>query len=280
MKFAVLLSVILTSSILSAADAPAPGAAETPEAINARGFAAHQVRNLGEASKHYKKLLALEPPAEPTPAQRELAQKFAPRLFNVATEFFPLKDIVAIVHSDRPVIGYHLFWEDDIGYPSDNEPCDHEIVWVEYDPARGEVTKISTYFHGRLLGGAEAVADAMAHGGRPWIGVEWGFHGSISVGGLAEAEPTLRRHWELAHVQAKNLPRDPLARGWPREYAGDFDAYRAFSEPLDTASELDKRGLVYVSRWPTATLNRWCLRYNFAAKPEWPWLVKPEAVKP
>jgi hypothetical protein len=30
-----------------------------------------------------------------------------------------------------------------------------------------------------------------------------------------------------------------------------------------------------VSRWANATLNRYCLRYNFSAKTEWPWLAVP-----
>ena len=37
---------------------------------------------------------------------------------------------------------------------------------------------------------------------------------------------------------------------------------------LDSA--LRERELVYVSRWANATINRYCLRYNFAAKTEWP----------
>src|SRR3954464_3464469 len=109
-------------------------AAEDLAALNAQGFAAHLKRNLGDSTPLYKKLLQLDPPAVPTVEQRARVLKFAPRLHTVPQEFFPLKDIVAIIHPNKPVIGYHLFWEDDIGFPSDNDPCDHEIVWVEYDP--------------------------------------------------------------------------------------------------------------------------------------------------
>ena len=65
---------------------------------------------------------------------------FAPRLVLVRGEFFPLKDIAAILHPEKPIIAYHLFWEDDLGFPSDNDPCDHEVVWIEYDPASLRVT--------------------------------------------------------------------------------------------------------------------------------------------
>ncbi len=246
--------------------------AESLEELAERAAAAHRQRNIGDASGLYGRMLQLEPPALPTDAQRELALKLAPRLHAVAGEFFPLKDIVAILHPDRPVIAYHLFWDDDIAYPADNEPCDHEIVWVEYDPGTHSVTRVSTYFHGHVVGAAVAVEDANAHGGRPWIGVEWGFHGSVPW--RAESEPVvdeiLRKHWQFAHE--RTLPEHPLARGWPRAFAGDYAAYLAFADANDPRPLLRERELIYVSRWATATINRRCLRYNFAAKTEWPWL--------
>src|SRR5262245_24922253 len=109
------------------------------EAINAEAQIAHGKRNLGDATPLYKQLLAAEPPATPTAEQRALVLKFAPRLHNVPNEFFPLKDIAVILHPEKPVIAYHLFWEDDLGFPSDNDPCDHEVVWVEYDRASQRV---------------------------------------------------------------------------------------------------------------------------------------------
>jgi hypothetical protein len=45
-----------------------------------------------------------------------------------------------------------------------------------------------------------------------------------------------------------------------------------FGVAFDPVSLLMKRELIYVSRWPNASINRYCLRYNFAAKLEWPWL--------
>jgi hypothetical protein len=250
-------------------------AAEDLAALNAQGFAAHLKRNLGDSTPLYKQLLQLDPPRAPTVEQRALVLRFAPRLHNVPHEFFPLKDIVAILHPEMPVIGYHLFWEDDLGFPSDNDPCDHEIVWVEYDPASLKVVRVSTYFHGRVLESAAAVAEANAHDGRPWIGVEWGFHGSIPFQTLA-TDPTtvekLKEHWTLAH-NGQKLPRDPLARGWPTEFTGTFGDYVQLSVPNDPVPMLRERDLIYVSRWVDATINRYCLRYNFAAKLEWPWLL-------
>ncbi len=248
-------------------------AAESPADLNAAAVAAHGKRDLGTASALYRRLLAADAPAEANAEQRALARQFAPRLLLVAGEFFPLKDIVAILHPDKPLIGYHLFWEDDLGFPSDNDPCDHEVVWVEYDPATRRATRVSTYWHGRIVSTEAAATDANSHGGRPWIGVEWGFHGSVpwqALGTVPEVDRILRDHWDKAHHRMKNQTPDPLARGWPREFAGDFAAFTKWTVPFDPRPMLRERGLVFVSRWPNATLNRWALRYNFAAKTEWP----------
>jgi hypothetical protein len=247
------------------------------EAINTAAQLAHGKRNLGDATPLYKQVLAAEPPAAPTADQRALVLKFAPRLFNVPQEFFPLKDFAAILHPDKPIIGYHLFWEDDLGFPSDNDPCDHEVVWVEYDPASQRVTAVHAYWHGRIVTTDAAAAEANAHAGRPWIGVEWGFHGSVpwqAPGKVKVVDDILRDHWNVAHNTLKTRLRDPLARGWPTEYAGDFAAFTTFTVPNDPRPLLRERELIYVSRWANATLNRYCLRYNFAAKTEWPWLAK------
>ncbi|HEX2862771.1 MAG TPA: hypothetical protein VHN79_14080, partial [Lacunisphaera sp.] len=151
-----------------------------------------------------------------------------------------------------------------------NDPCDHEIVWVEYDPASLQVTRVSTYFHGRILAPEAAIAEANAGGGRAWIGTEWGFHGSIPWGGLDAAEPILRRHWERARVGRAGPP-NPLARGWPEKYPGSFADYLKFAGEIDPRTLLRQRDIIWVSRWPMAALNRYGLRYNVAVKADWPW---------
>lgn len=253
----------------------AASAADDIEKLNTEAQAAHGKRDLGTASGLYKRIVAAEAPEEADANVRARVLKFAPRLFKVAGEFFPLKDIVAIVHPERPVIGYHLFWEDDLGFPSDNDPCDHEVVWVEHDAAGEKVMRVWTYWHGRVVTTDAAAEEANRHGGRPWIGVEWGFHGSLpwqAVGNVAVVDQILRDHWTRAQAGAKP-PFDPLARGWPRKYEKDFAAFTTFAVAQDPRPMLRERGLIYVSRWANATINRYCLRYNFAAKTEWPWLA-------
>jgi hypothetical protein len=264
---------ILTCLIIAGAVETFAADSASLEAINAAAQAAHAKRNLGDSTPLYKQLLAAEPPATPSAEQRMLVLRFAPRLHNVPHEFFPLKDIAAILHPEKPIIAYHLFWEDDLGFPSDNDPCDHEIVWVEYNRANLRVTRVSTYFHGRIASTEAAADDANAHDGRPWIGVEWGFHGSVpwqAMGKVKFVDDILREHWNNAHQGFRSRAPDPLARGWPTEYSGDFAAFTSFSVQNDPRPLLRERDLIYVSRWANATLNRYCLRYNFAAKTEWP----------
>lgn len=242
---------------------------------------AHGKRALNEASALYDRILAEEPPRLPTAAEQALVTRYAPRLFHPQGEFFGLKDIVAIVHPEKPVIAYHLFWEDDYGFPSDNDPCDHEIVWVTYAPDSGKVTQVSTYFHGHVITTHEAVEDANRHNGRPWIGIEWGFHGSTPLGAIGNVpyvDATLDRHWKRASQQNQR-PRDPLARGWPERYSGSFEAYSRFEVAGDLTRRLQEENLMYVSRWANATLNRYCLRYNFSAKLEWPWQWQPKPAR-
>jgi len=246
--------------------------ATDPATLNDQAQAAHRQRRLNEASKLYDQLLKLDTPVEPTAPQKELVLRFAPRIHTVAGEFFPLKDVVAIIHPDKPIIGYRLFWEDDLAFPSDGDPCDHEIIWIEYDPASLQVTRVATYFHGEILTPEKAPAEANSAGGRAWIGTEWGFHGSVPWGGLEAATPTLRKHWERARLGRQGPP-NPLARGWPEKYPGSFDDYLKFAEPVDPRVLLQQKDIIWVSRWPMAVLNRYGLRYNVAVKADWPWTV-------
>jgi hypothetical protein len=243
--------------------------------LNARAMAFHERRCLDDASELYRKILALAPPAAPSPDQVAAVLRYAPRLYTVAGEFFPLSDVAAIVYPDKPVIGYHLFWGDDIDYPDDNDPIDHEVVWIEYDPITKAVVRVSAYFHEDILQGDPAVRDANANGGRAWIGVEWGKHGSLpwDAAGIRSGRPNqeLKKNWEVLHTQGTRAPDHPLARGWPRRFSGDFDAYRDFSTLVDPSPLLKAKQMIKVGRWANAILDQHFLPYNFSPKQEWPW---------
>ena len=258
-----------------------------------RGVDFHLRRSLDEASAEYAKALALDPPRVPTAEQRRLVERFAPRVFVTASEPFTLRDAAAIVHPDGGVIAYHLFWDDDIDFPDDNDPCDHELVWVRYTQD-GRLSGFETYFHGRVIdGGAAALEDARAHDQRPAVYAQWGKHGSMPAGWRKqeiEADPgdaeaaylpadtpiTLERyHRAVFQKLVKEGPRaanHPLARrgGWPRRFEGTWTDFSTFPRTVDLLALLRTRRMVMVSQWNSATINQYFLRYNFKPKLEWP----------
>ena len=122
-------------------EVPAPAVAAAQEK-NDEAVAHHLESRLKDARQLYAQVLELDPPLRPTSGELELVKRYAPLLYTTPTEPLPLKDVVVIIHPDRPLIAYHLFWEDDIDFPDDSEPCDHEEVWVSYAPEGGQVTGV------------------------------------------------------------------------------------------------------------------------------------------
>jgi hypothetical protein len=238
--------------------------------------------------------LELEPPRDPAPVELQLVRRFAPRVYTTSTEFFPLKDFAAILHPDGRLIAYHFFWEDDIDFPDDNDPCDHEVMWVDYSSDGRTIDRIWTYFHGRILSGAEAsLLDARRHGMRPRVNVQWGKHGSMPAGWdalpIAASEGdielkyfppdrplTLKQYNEATFrklsTEGRRLIDHPMARrlGWPERFAGTWKDFVDFSRSIEPLKFLERTKMVRVSRWNSATINQHFLPYNFRPKTEWP----------
>ena len=257
-----------------------------------RGVEFHIKRCLDEASQEYAAALKLDPPAEATAEQTALARHFLPRLFTTTSEPFRLQDFAVILHPNRRLIAYHLFWEDDIDFPEDNDPCDHEVLWVEYSEDHKTITGISTYFHGRILrGGSEAIQEAKAHAGRPRINVQWGKHGSLLLGWeklpiVAVEDDAEKKFYPLGRQitlldynrgtyekltkEGRRLLEHPLGRGWPNKFVGSWQDFTNFSVLVDPGALLTSKQMIRVSRWNSATINQHFLRYNFRPKTEWP----------
>jgi glycerophosphoryl diester phosphodiesterase len=268
--------------------------AQDPEPATTRAAQAnayHLERRLDEASAQYRELLSLEPPTAPDGNQRAAIFRFAPRVFQVSGDPFGLKDVAAIHHPTEPVIAYHFFWEDDIDFPDDNDPCDHEVVWVRYDPNTMRVVSFHTYFHGRILSSPDAIAEAVRNGQRPLVNVQWGKHGSLPYGWeklsiRPDSGDIERDYLELdkvvslldynmaayrkLHTEGRRLPDHPLGRNWPRRFEGKWNDFIAFKKPIDIRPILDKNQFVAVSRWNNAVINQRFIAYNFRPKTEWP----------
>lgn len=241
-------------------------AAETPSIQNRLGETAHAHRRLAEASQHYAKALELDPPGAVTRTDLDRVQRLAPELVLHRTEPFRLRDVAVVIHPERPWIGYHLFWEDDLDFPEDNDPCDHEVIWVEFDRATDQVVAVHTYFHGTIL-------TQPLSGTRARVAIEWGKHGSLPLdpaGRLTDPPASLRNHWKRLHDSGRRLATHPLGRGWPTRFDGDFDDYARFDLPLDLRERLTDSNRIVRSRWPNAVLDQHLLPYNFAAKISWP----------
>ena len=181
----------------------------------------HLDGNLRRAGEQYRKVFELDPLIPLTKEEERLIQKFCPILLTTQEECFPLKDIVAVHHPSKPLIGYHLFWEDDYDFPDDYEPCDHEEVWVEYSPEKEEVTKVMSWFHARVLESEAAVEEARGNQQRPMIRIEWGKHGSLLCGWENMQEPLTGVHlpqWlreTYDHVKTGGrVPSHPLKKFW------------------------------------------------------------------
>ncbi len=268
--------------------------ADTAAAHHERGFEYHQRRCLDDASREYAEALRLDPPRELTASEWALVRRFAPRAYTTPTEFFPLKDFAAILHPTERLIAYHFFWEDDIDFPEDNDPCDHEVVWVQFAADRQTIEQVWTYFHGRILAGGEAaLREARQHAMRPRINVQWGKHGSllagweqmaiVATGGDAERnyyplnQPiTLKQYQEGTYrkftEEGRRLADHPIGvrLGWPRKFTGTWNDFTNFYRLIDARLWLNKSKLARVSRWNNATINQYFLPYNFRPKTEWP----------
>ena len=246
------------------------------------GYAYHLMRRLMEASSKYEIVLRLDPPQIPSEEFFKLSLKYAPRIFVNPKEYFKLKDLVAVIHPIKPIIAYNLFWEDDIDYPGDNDPSDHEVAWIEFNKNKGKVTGVYTYFHKAIFSTEEAVKDANLHNQRARINVEWGGHGSLplrweklhpevifeKISKRIKIKNMAQRYQELSK-SIKN-PNHPLAKDWPKKFKGSYKDFVTFSKYIELRRPLKKKKMVIISKWPNAVINQYFLNYNYFPKKQWP----------
>ena len=261
-----------------------------------RGVEFHNQRRLDEASREYARALSLDPPRPPSAAELTRSSGASPRACTRRRRSsFRSRTSPAVLHPTERLIAYHLFWEDDIDFPDDNDPCDHEVVWVQFARDGRSIERFWTYFHGRILeGGEAALRDAREHGMRPRVNVQWGKHGSMPHGWepmpiVADerrhrAAVPVRRDADLAaRLQPRHVaeaadggpPADRSSAGAPARLARSVRWRAGNSSSTSRASSIrlaliDRHRMVSVSRWNSAVINQQFLAYNFRPKTEWP----------
>ena len=239
----------------------------------------HEKRRLDEASALYDTVLSLESPKSPTEQQIFLAKRFLPRLNTTRNEPFELKDTVVVIHPDEEnrLIGYHLIWEDDIDYLTDNDPADHEIVWVKYSEDL-KVEAAWSFWHGEILSTSKAVADANRNNFRIQVHPQWGKHASLLLGWeeFIGIDASVAKHPNFESIEFSRLckERKPAVghytERWPRRFIGDLGDFLDFSVVIDMEQKLAKHNMIIVSRFANAVITRHFLPYNIRPKIDWP----------
>jgi len=239
----------------------------------------HRKRWLDEASTLYRTVLCLDKPREPTAEEVLLARRFLPRVCTTKSEPFALKDVVVVLHPNpqRRLVGYHLVWEDDIDFLTDNDPADHEVVWVKYSVER-TVERVWAYWHDQILTTSSAVADANANGGRVMVMTQWGKHGALLEGwrgkiGIDEVLPGHPEYqtMEFSRLKTNRKPSDvPYADRWPQRFEGGLEEFTSFPVQIDVEKKLDEHRMIVVSRYANAVISQWYLPYNIRPKDDWP----------
>lgn len=166
-----------------------------------------------------------------------LARALAPLLYLHKDEWFPLERVVAVLHSKRRIIGYHLLWKDDVhgSWVPFTVPTDEEVVWVGYD-STGAPSNVWTYWHGTILH-----ADWRDRG-RVAIDVQWGKHGSLPHGVVESDLPrfkSLKDFYALTWIGLPDIWLGKLTRPGPWCFCGGYARYRDYDKLLPLNDRID-----------------------------------------
>lgn len=239
---------------------------EDPYHLEQLAMLHHNRGRLDLARDLYAIVNRLDQPATPEERQAAAIARNCPIALTTSAECFALRDAAALHHPDEPLIAYHVFWEDDWNYPDDDEPCDHEVIWVRYHPSDLTPAAVSTYFHGRILTGRVPDTD-----GRPAVAFQWGTHGPLPTGwdALDGVAAALRRDFDAAR-RGGRAAEHPRKQGWPPRFPGAWGDYTRFERRIDPLPVLHRNRWIMRGRWANAVLYHYLVPYNFHAKREWP----------
>jgi len=191
-----------------------------------------------------------------------LARTLAPVLYLQRDESFPLERVVAVLHPTKPIIAYHLLWQDDVhgAWLPFTVPTDEEVIWVGYDSTHAP-TDLWTYWHGQILH-AEWPKTQVA------VDVQWGKHGSLPRHVVESDLPPLHR-LRVFYAFTYLLPDywlGKLNRPGPLCFCHGYRRYREFTRPLALGPRIS--AVVRDAR-PERTLVA-VFGENYSAKRLWP----------
>jgi hypothetical protein len=207
--------------------------------------------------------LAVPGHIEATDSGAVLARQLAPLLYLQRDEKFRLERVVAVVHPTKPVIAYHLLWQDDAhgAWAPFTRATDQEIVWVGYDRS-GAPTDMWTYWHGSILhadwrGKGQLIAD-----------VQWGKHGTLPRATRESDLPLMQRltNFYLLTWLVPDLWLGHVIREGPWCFCFGPARYRQFTIPLFLGDRLDA---VVRTANPDGALSA-VFGGGYSRKPPWP----------
>lgn len=167
----------------------------------------------------------------------QLATALAPLLYVQRDEWFPLERVVAVVNPTRPIISYHLLWQDDVhgSWIPFTVPTDEEVVWVGYDSTRAP-TDIWTFWHGTLL------HTDWRNRGQVAIDVQWGKHGSLPHRTIESDLPwnkKLNMFYAFTWIGLPDIWLGDLTRRGPWCFCHGYGRYRDFATMLPVGPHID-----------------------------------------
>jgi hypothetical protein len=166
-----------------------------------------------------------------------MARALAPVLYLQRDEWFHLERVVAVLHPNRPIIGYYLLWRDDVhgAWLPFTKATDEEIVWVGYDSTQAP-TDVWTFWHGKILH-----ADWRDRG-TVLVDVQWGKHGSMPRG-VVNDDPmwprTLSYFWVTSWAGLPDIWLGRVNREGPLCFCRGYRRYRTFDRPLLVGARID-----------------------------------------
>ena len=198
----------------------------------------------------------------------DLAMRFAPKLYLNSDEPTKLISIIPVHHPEKPLIAYHIIFDDDALFSGRGEIYDHEVLWVEYDPITYIVVDVPVLWHRTVIRTVSALLDAKSSDQRPRVMIEWGMHGLLPLGweklSILRVNAEIRLHWILA----QNASKVPGLQKHKVRFEGTFEEFTTFKDYVDSREYIKNQNII-VAEYSYDELDK-RIDDSFSLKKEWP----------